>query len=203
MIYWNSEKTIPILKSVLEQDQVILASGDTVLGLWGQPSLTVFEKLNAIKQRNDKPYLLVIGSIDKLPLFTDQIFEERLQTLIETCWPGAVTLIFKARQDLPAWLKSPDGTIAIRIPDHLGLLKLLRHFDALFSTSANIHGQPVPESVASVSRSIVEQVRAVCVQEGQLVYTQSPSTILNVSTGSIEIVREGVFDREKLQELLG
>lgn len=203
MIYWNSEKTIPVLKSVLEQDQIILASGDTVLGLWGKPTLAVFEKLNAIKQRNDKPYLLVVGSVDKLPLFTDQIFSERLQNLIETCWPGAVTLIFKAREDLPAWLKSPDGTIAIRIPDHLGLLKLLRHFDALFSTSANVHGQPIPESVSSVDRSIVERVGAVCIQEGLLVYPQSPSTILNVSTGSIEVVREGFFDREKLQELLG
>ncbi|MBI2344691.1 L-threonylcarbamoyladenylate synthase [Candidatus Dependentiae bacterium] len=203
MIYWNSEKTIPILKSVLEQNEVILASGDTVLGLWGQPTLQVLEKLNSIKQRNDKPYLLVVGSVDKLSLFTDQVFSERLKNLIGTCWPGAVTLIFKARHDLPSWLKGTDGTIAIRIPDHLGLLKLLKNFDALFSTSANIHGQPIPESVASVSHSIIKQVGAVCVQEGQLVYPQNPSTILNVSTGLIEVVREGVFDREKLQELLG
>lgn len=203
MIYWNSEKTIPILQSILNDNQVILASGDTVLGLWAKPTLPAFEKLNAIKERNDKPYLLVVGCVDKLPLFTDQVFSERLKNLIGTCWPGPVTLIFKARKDLPAWLKSSDGTIAIRIPDHLGLLKLLKHFDALFSTSANIHGQPIPESVPSVHRSIVENVGAVCIQEGQLVYPQSPSTILNVSTGSIEVVREGVFDRDKLQELLG
>ncbi len=203
MIYWNSEKTIPVLQTVLRNNQIILASGDTVLGLWAQPTEQAFEKLNEIKQRNDKPYLLVVGSIDKLSLFTDQVFSERLKTLIATCWPGSVTLIFKARQDLPSWLKSADGTIAIRIPDHLGLLKLLNHFDALFSTSANIHGQPIPESVSCVHRSIVESVGAVCVQEAQLVYPQSPSTILNVSTGSIEVVREGIFDRNKLQELLG
>ncbi len=203
MIYWNSEKTIPVLRSVLDNNQVILASGDTVLGLWGKPTLEVFEKLNTIKQRHDKPYLLVIDSIEKLSLFTDQIFSERLKNLMQTCWPGAVTLIFKARPDLPFWLKSSDGTIAIRIPDHVGLLKLLKHFDALFSTSANIHGQPIPESVALVSRDIVEQVGALCIQEGQLVYPQNPSTILDISTGSIQMVREGIFDKNKLQELLG
>lgn len=203
MIYWNSEQTVTILSSLLEQDRIVLASGDTVLGLWGKPILPVFEQLNVMKQRYDKPYLLVIGSIDKLPLFTDQVFSNRLQTLIETCWPGAVTLIVKARQDLPAWLQSPEETIALRIPDHLGLLKLLQNFDALFSTSANVHGQPIPESVVSVNRLIVEQVGAVCIQEGQLVYPQVPSTILDISRGSIEVVREGALNHEKLQELMG
>src|SRR6188768_796486 len=102
MIYWNDKNTINTLHSVLTDQEVILASGDTVLGLWGNITPTVFEKLNSIKQRQDKPYLLVIGSIDKLPLFVDQKLSEQLQNLVQTCWPGPVTIIFKARQDLPS-----------------------------------------------------------------------------------------------------
>lgn len=203
MIYWNDKNTIDTLRSVLTDQDVILTSGDTVLGLWGNVTPIVFDKLNTIKQRHDKPYLIVIGSIDKLPLFIDQKLSERLQNLVQTCWPGPVTLIFKANKNLPSWMKSSDGTIALRVPDHLGLLGLLQHFDGLFSTSANIHGQPIPESVALVDRTILEQVGAVCVEPGQQVYPQNPSTILNCSTGSIEVVRAGAFHLDMVKELLG
>jgi len=203
MIYWNRQETVQILKKVLDQDEVVLASGDTVLGLWGKVTQSVFEKINTIKQRHDKPYLIVVGSIDKLNLFIDQPLSEQLKNLIETCWPGPVTLIFKARTDLPEYMKSPDGTIAIRIPDHEGLLSLLQVYDALFSTSANVHTKPIPESVASVDRMILEQVRAVCVDEGQFVYPQIPSTILNVATGTIQVIREGVIHMEMLRDLIG
>ncbi|MBP9764830.1 Sua5/YciO/YrdC/YwlC family protein [Candidatus Babeliales bacterium] len=203
MIYWNEEKTQEILEQTLSDQQVILASGDTVLGLWGTITESVFHKLNTIKQRHDKPYLLVIGSAEKLPLFTDQQLTSQLKTLIETCWPGPVTIIVKARSDLPSWMKSPDGTIALRVPDHNGLLRLLTKYDALFSTSANTHGQPIPESVGAVNRLILSQVGAVCVERGQLVYPQSPSTILNCSSGTIEVVRSGAFHVDMIRDLLG
>jgi L-threonylcarbamoyladenylate synthase len=203
MIYWNDQNTVELLSTVLNNDQVVLASGDTVLGLWSNVTLSAFEKLNKIKQRQGKPYLLVIDSIEKLPLFVDQPLNDQLITLIQTCWPGPVTLIFKARKDLPSWMISLDGTIALRVPDHAGLLSLLSHFDALFSTSANQHGHPIPESVALVDREILQQVGAVVVERGQLIYPQNPSTILNCSSGSIEVVRAGAFHVDMVRELLG
>lgn len=203
MIYWYDPNTQEVLRSVLSEQKIILASGDTVLGLWGSVAQKVFESMNAIKLRHDKPYLLVIGSIDKLPLFIDQPLTEQLENLIQTCWPGPVTLILKARADLPSWMKNPDGTIALRVPDHPGLLALLQDFDALFTTSANLHGQPIPESISLVDRSILEQVGAVCIEHGQAVYPQNPSTILNCSTGSIEVVRAGALHQDMLRELIG
>lgn len=203
MIYWNDNNSYELLLSVLKDNQVILASGDTVLGLWGNITHPVFEKLNTIKERNNKPYLLVIDSVEKLPLFIDQELNDQLQTLVQTCWPGPVTLIFKARKDLPSWMISSDGTIALRVPDHAGLLKILSHFDALFSTSANKHGDPIPEVINLVDRDIVQQVGAVVAEQGQLVYPQCPSTILNCSNGTIEVVRMGAFQVDMLRDLLG
>lgn len=203
MIYWGAPQTISILKSELDQDRIILASGDTVLGLWGRVTSPVFEALNALKQRHDKPYLLVIGSLDKLENFIDQELSEQILNLIRTCWPGPVTLIFKARSDLPRWILSPNGTIALRIPDHSGLLELLQQYDGLFSTSANIHAKPIPESLALIDSIILNNVAAVCVEPHQLVYQQNPSTILDCSSGSIQVVRQGAFPSEILRDLLG
>ncbi len=202
MIYWNDPETTSKLKETLDRDEIVLASGDTVLGLWGNITQISFEKMNHIKVRNDQPYLIVIGSSSCLPKFIDQELNEKLKCLIETCWPGPVTLIFKARKDLPSWMVSPQGTIALRVPDHDGLLDLMHHFDGLFSTSSNISGQPVANCIDQIDPTILTQVGAICSDREQQCYSKSPSTILDCSTGDIQILRSGAFSVEKLESLL-
>lgn len=202
MIFWNDVDSIEKMKQALQADQVVLASGDTVLGLWGNLTLSAFAKINQIKQRNDKPYLITIGSMHGLQKFTDQILTDRLQTLIETCWPGPVTLIFQARQDLPSWMVGQDKTVALRVPDHDGLLKLLTHFDGLFSTSANITGHSIPNCIDQIDPALLQQVALICAQKEAVCYSNSPSTILDCSSGKIEIIRSGAFDVANLADLL-
>lgn len=202
MIYWSDVHTTEKLKEALHRDEIVLASGDTVLGLWGNVTEQAFQNMNQIKQRFDQPYLITIGSIDRLPKFIDQTLNEKLQTLIQTCWPGPVTLVFKARKDLPEWMVSATGTIALRIPDHDGLLDLMQHFDGLFSTSANISGQPVTNCIDQIDSAIISQVAIICGDRDQQCYSKSPSTILNCSSGDIQVLRSGAFSLEKLQDLL-
>ena len=91
----------------------------------------------------------------------------------------------------------------MKIPDHEGLLELLKEYDALFSTSANVHTKPIPESIAAVDHAISNKVSAVCIEASESVYPQIPSTILNISTGTIEVIREGVIHVQMLQNLIG
>lgn len=202
MIYWDNKQSIQELQDSLSKDEIILASGDTVLGLWGNLTPVAFEKINQIKQRNDKPYLIAIASPDKLIKFIDQKLDDKLQTLIETCWPGPVTLVFRARRDLPSWMVSKEGTIALRVPDHEGLLELLQNFDGLFSTSANKHGQPIQNCVDQIDPSVVQQVAIICGDMQQQCYSQSPSTILDCSSGDIRVLRSGALSVEDIKDLL-
>lgn len=202
MIYWDDRQAIQQLQDVLNRDEIVLASGDTVLGLWGNVTQAAFEKMNQIKQRRDKPYLITIASADRLSKFIDQELNDTLQTLIETCWPGPVTLVFQARKDLAPWMKGHEGTIALRVPDHEGLAQLLPHFDGLFSTSANRHGQPIVNCMDQVDPTIVALVGKSCAQREQQCYPQSPSTILDCSSGKIQVLRSGAMSVEKLKDLL-
>jgi L-threonylcarbamoyladenylate synthase len=202
MIFWDDASTVQILKNALEDNQVILASGDTVLGLWANVTEQGFEHLNAIKARQDKPYLITIASAQHLHWFTDQILTEPLQTLIQTCWPGPVTLIFQARADLPSWMISAQKTVALRVPDHDGLRELLSGFDGLFSTSANLHGQSIPNCIDQIDANLQSQVSIICADREQVCYSQSPSTILDCSSGKIEVIRSGAYNLEKLKEFL-
>ncbi len=202
MIYWNDTDAVLTLQKALSRDEIVLTSGDTVLGLWGNLTEKAFDNMNRIKTRYEKPYLITISSSALLPKFIDQPLNDKLQMLIQTCWPGPVTLVFKARKDLPAWMVSPQGTIALRVPDHDGLLELMQSFDGLFSTSANISGQPISNCIDQIDSSIIQQVAVVCSDREQQCYSKSPSTILDCSTGDIQVLRSGAFSVEKLQDLL-
>ncbi len=109
----------------LQRGCVIAGDTDTVPGLLAPLSERGFKSLNLIKGRFEKPYLVLTDSPEKLTKFVDFPLDPYVRVLIEQCWPGPLTIIFKAKAALPSYIKSVDGTIAIRIPKHAGLLKVL------------------------------------------------------------------------------
>lgn len=200
--YWDKLRDIQKMQAVLNQDKVIIASGDTVLGLLGCLSEKVYQNINMIKQRSNKPCLVVIKSAKMLSRFIDQELTLELKQLVKEVWPGPVTLIFKARADLPAFMKSLDGTIALRVPDHSGLLELLNGFDGLFSTSANIHTKAIPETIEDVDKKILLSVAGQCYDAGVSSYPVTPSTILDCSSGKVNVLRAGVELSDKVKKTI-
>lgn len=190
MLDWNEKDNYRHLIDVLSHDGIVLASSDTVLGLFAQLSEKSKKRLDAIKKRNIKPYIVLIKSPRLLHDFIDQTIDDTMQKIIDQCWPGPLTIIFKAKSTLPDWLVSSQKTIAIRIPDHEGLQNLLQHFDGLFTTSANISDQSLPDRYSDVNPEILYQVQAVCCQIDK-VYDGPASTIVDFSSGSIKILRLG------------
>jgi tRNA threonylcarbamoyl adenosine modification protein (Sua5/YciO/YrdC/YwlC family) len=196
-LFWDNLATIQYVAKVLHEGKVVLAEGDTVLGLLADVSEQGKVQLDHIKSRSQKPYLILIGSPQKafnfIEIAEDKIFQT--EKLIKKCWPGPVTLIFKAKTDIPLYLKSADGTVALRVPDHAGLLQLLFHFDGLFSTSANNSGQPVPNSIEEVDQSILNAVACVVLNDPHK-KTESalPSTIIDCTGDELVVVRQGAFD---------
>ena len=118
IVYWSVQKTIDYLIKKLQAENVIIGDSDTVLGLLAMVSKEGFKKLNKIKQRENKPYLILIPNKMQLVHFidTDNLLSS-VKKLIDHCWPGPVTLIFNAKQSVPDFMKSKQGRIALRISD--------------------------------------------------------------------------------------
>lgn len=190
MFNWNNLQFYPVAIKALKDDKILLASSDTVLGLFGQLSEISKKKLDTIKKRNLKPYIVIIRSADVLSEFTDQVFDDRLQKIMRQYWPGPLTIIFKAKDEVPGWMKGIDGTIAIRVPDHAGLQQLLEQCDGLFTTSANISDQPLPHEYNQIDPIILEQVELVCCDKN-MCYNGLASTVIDYSTGSMKVLRQG------------
>jgi L-threonylcarbamoyladenylate synthase len=202
VLNWGSEADRRVVAQALKLDQIALCSTDTVLGLLGNSTQKSHENLDRIKGRQDKPYLVLVGSIDRLKLFTDQLQAEKyVEKLVAHFCPGPLTIIFKVKDTVPAYL-GYKGTLAIRIPQHAGLLSLLADFDGLFSTSANLTGENVARTLDEVSPVIMDAVAACIVDEASNP-TTVPSTIIDVSQGAPKLVREGAISRAQLEAVLG
>lgn len=202
VLLWEKAPDREVVERVLRSDQIVLCSTDTVLGLLGNITPQSHKNLDRIKGRQDKPYLILVGSIDRLKLFTDQLHTEKyVERLVAHFCPGPLTIIFKVKATVSAHL-GYQGTLAIRIPKHTGLLETLSAFDGLFSTSANPTGNKVPQSLDEVDPTIMLTVGA-CIIDTQLNPTTIPSTIIDVSQGAPKLVREGAISRAQLEAVLG
>ncbi len=201
-IYWNDSNSRALIVQKLLSEKVVVGSSDTVLGLLAPVTERGYSLLNEIKVRQDKPYIILIESALKISYFVSNQEYERVEKLIHSCWPGPLTLIFKARPGLPAWAKASNGTVSLRVPAHTGLLAILSHFQGLFSTSANVSGQPVPQRVEDIDPTILGKVAALVV-DTDAPEVKMPSTILDCSGSQIKVVRSGAYPISQLQEIAG
>ncbi len=196
-LFWDNKEAIDCLQKELHAGRVVLAEGDTVLGLLADVSQKGRDQLDEIKNRSKKPYLILVGSSQKAFDFIEIDAKKVFQTekIMKKCWPGPVTLIFKAKTGIAPYAQSADGTVALRVPDHAGLQQLLPHFDGLFSTSANNSGNPVPMSVETVDSSILDAVSCVVMNDAQKrAESALPSTIIDCTGDELVVVRQGAFD---------
>ena len=201
---WQKTSSIKSLKNILKHDSIALTSTDTILGLLANATETSFQKLNRIKkERQNKPYLVLIGSIQKLECFIQiEKLSSKIHTFIKQCWPGPVTLIIKARKDLPNFMTSEKRTIALRCPNHPELLALLEHFDGLFSTSANKSGQKVPQTIEYIDPDIIKNIDLIVT--GSNNQTHKNSTLLDLSENNhIRIIRQGAYPIQELEKQYG
>lgn len=198
-LVWN-KKIIPIILAQLSSGHVLLTTTDTVLGLLASCTQEGFDYLNTIKVRQEKPYIVLVPDYHTAERYVAQEYHARLKALAHACWPGPVTVIFPVSLSAPAYMRSNQGTIGLRVPHHQGLLSILQESGPLFSTSANRAGDPVPSQLADVDPLVLESVSGVVLEESlpnQL--STTASTILDCTGDEIRLIRQGAFVVEEIE----
>jgi len=207
-LYWQNVEDIKLLCDVLKKNEVAISSTDTIYGFLGNVSKESWNKINELKEADKKrPFLILVYSLTNLTNFVDvSAIPEKTIRFISFCWPGPVTFIFNAKKDLPQFLYSKKGTVALRCPDHEGLQRVLHEFDGLFSTSANKSMETPPHMFDQISPDLLKQVSCVIVDEKES-EVEKASTLIDLSDPDntkdfpFEIVREGAYCKSKLQEI--
>jgi L-threonylcarbamoyladenylate synthase len=169
---------------------------DTVYGLGCAAARP--DRLGAIfelKQRpTDKRIPMLVADLDQVP--DDQwMVDDRARMLAARFWPGPLTLV----------LSSLGGstTQAFRAPDHPVAQALIKAAGSLLATSANISGQPDTLDADDVLIAFASQRDGLAaVVDGGRVPGGVASTVLDLSTTPLQLVREGPVSRGQLEELV-
>jgi L-threonylcarbamoyladenylate synthase len=118
--------------------------------------------------------------------------------------PGALTLVMKKRENVPAMLVAGQDTIGIRVPDNAVILRLAEVTGfPLTTTSANISGRPPTYSVEEVAAQLGEDLGgvALAIDQGPL-KVRELSTIVDLTVSPPQLIRQGRISWLELREVL-
>jgi len=152
------------------------------------------EKIFKIKQRQkNKPVLVVASDIGMMMKYVD--CGPVIMKIAEKYWPGPLTVVapLKPGVDMPPGVVGEDNTLAFRITNHPLASELSKEFGKpIVSTSANIASHESPYDIKSVLDmfSNGENQPDIVIDAGSLPH-HSPSTIVRIKGGEVEVLRQG------------
>ena len=203
-LFWQTASTIPLLKESLDQNRISITSTDTIYGFLANTSPQGARALQELKELVvPRPYLILIKQ-ENLDHFVDTAqLTSNMLNVIKNCWPGPLTIVFTAKPSVPAHLKSPSETIALRCPDHVGLQALLTHFNGLFSTSANKAMEPAPDCAVDINPKLITQTDYFVRDTKKEIVSNLASTIIDfsdITNKKLTILRPGAYAQELLEQ---
>ena len=202
MILKDNLETRTRAAAIIQAGGLIAFRTDTFYGLGADPfNRGALRNLLALKGRGDgKPILLVISDASEVGRFNagaGKLFD----AISARHWPGALTLVIRARPELPEELTARTGTIGLRLPADEEVRELIRACGgALTATSANFAGEPPARTPREVARAFPDNLALIV--DGGEARSHEPSTVLDVSGGEARLVREGAVSWLKLQETI-
>jgi len=152
------------------------------------------KRLYEIKQRpKDKAMPLIIGEKRLLSSIASSI-NSAAESLIDGFWPGPLTLLVPAKENISEWLTAGTRKVAVRIPGESFALRLAKHAGfPITSTSANISGLPPARDAATVRKYFSDDIDLIV--DGGEAPGGLPSTIVDTTGNGMRIVREGAIGR--------
>ncbi len=160
------------------------------------------ERVFRIKGRDFRsPIALIVAHERDLPALVKSI-PPAGRILMETFWPGPLTLVLHASPLVLPKLTAGTGKIGVRVSSH-PVARLLAGFltGPLTATSANLSGSPECTSAEAVIDALGEKIDAVV--DGGPTPGGLGSTLIDVTSWPPMILRRGAAPVDRIHDLLG
>jgi L-threonylcarbamoyladenylate synthase len=174
---------------VLRAGGVVACPTETFVGLLADArNVAAVAEVCRLKGRAaDQPIGLLLPDLAALDSVVSDV-PDRARELASKHWPGPLSLVLRAREDLPEALKR-DGTVSVRVPGPSPALELVRAFAApLTATSANRSGEPPARNASEVRAAFGDRL-------GAIVDGDAPgglaSTIIDATGSELRVLRPG------------
>lgn len=200
MLIIKDENRIEVLAELLREGKLVAFPTETVYGLGTNAFMkeSVYKIYEVKGRKEEKPLSLHIGTLENLEDIVELDFLTK--RLLLQFSPGPINIIAKKKSNIPEWIGKGD-TLGVRFPSLPICQKLLRLAKVpVVATSANISGSEEPKSAEDVIRMLRDKIDAI-LDWGPVTFGR-PSTVVNISSGNIEIIREGPVDRKLLEDII-
>ena len=180
---------------------LVVLPTDTVYGVAADAfaPVAVTALLEAKGRGRDMPVPVLVGARSTLDGLADEV-PAIARTLVQSFWPGALTLVVRSAPTLLWDLGETRGTVAVRMPQHPVALAVLEETGPLAVSSANRSGLPAALDAAEAARQLGTAVD-VYLDGGELP-GGGASTIVDLTGARPRLLRAGAVAAEELTEAL-
>ncbi|RYG73944.1 threonylcarbamoyl-AMP synthase [bacterium] len=128
-------------------------------------------------------------------------WNERAEALAKAFWPGPLTLVLLKKDFIPDIVSAGLNTVAIRVPAQPIARELLKKAGIpLAAPSANTSGEVSPTLASHVIESLGERC---WVLDGGPCEVGIESTVVDVSSDHVSILRPGIISASQIEALVG
>lgn len=195
--------------SLREAGEVVRGGGviafptETFYGLGVDPlNVPAVQRLYDLKGRSSQtsPILVLIRSRRELQALVSEI-TPAAERLMQACWPGPLTLVFRAAVAVPLVLTAGTGTIGVRLSAYPDVQRVLEIIGGpLTGTSANRTGQPPATTADEVERAFGADVDLIV--NGGPTPGGLPTTVVDTTVSPPRLIREGCVSHASLRAVL-
>lgn len=185
----NIEKAVSIVK----RGGIIIYPTDTAFGIGCRiDDQAAVDRLFKIRRRPETQAMPVLVSSAEMALSYYSHPSDVVRRLMETYWPGGLTIIDTCKENLIySPIRAGGETIGMRMPNHPTILKIIEEVGVpILGPSANFHGDPTPYSTADLNPELVKLVDYVL--PGECTVKQA-STVVDCSVNPYKIIRQGAI----------
>ena len=177
---------------IIRQGGLVVFPTETVYGVAVDNSnLQAVKRLREVKKRaEEKPFSVLIAQIGLISNYTS-MNSPLLYKLIDTYWPGPLTVVVPAKE---------SGTIGVRMPDHPIALRLVQESQCTIAApSANFEGNPAPVTCEEALRDL-DGLVDVAIDGGPAKIGKS-SSVVDLTQDSPVVLREGAVTLDDVNKL--
>ena len=190
--------TIERAAELLRSGGLVAFPTETVYGL-GAHALdeSAVRRIFAAKGRPaDNPLIVHLADAEALDHVAAEVTPLAIR-LAERWWPGPLTVVLRARPEVPSVTTGGLASVAVRVPDHPVALALLRSARVpVAAPSANRSGRPSPTTAQHVASDLGAEVDLILDAGATRVGLES--TVVDARGTEPVILREGGVTREDL-----
>lgn len=199
----NAPDTVTRGAEIIRSGGLLGIPTETVYGLGanGLDPDAVLKIFEAKGRPQDNPLILHVAGKEQVELFCHDI-PEAAYTLMDKFWPGPLTLVLPAKDNVPKRTTAGLDTVAIRCPAN----ELTRNIIAaagvpIAAPSANRSGKPSPTTAAHVLHDMDGKIEAIV--DGGPCAVGVESTIVDLTGQTPRLLRPGGITPEMLRAVLG